>query len=138
MKNTTYVEQLAKVPLFRACDHKQLTKIDQLFERYDAAEGEVMVKQGDVGHELYVIVDGKATVERDGEEVATLGAGQWFGELSLLDGARRDATVTMTEGGRVLILMQQHLFGLLETTPTFTRQLLIGLARRLHEADLKD
>lgn len=135
MATKTDLEQLARVPLFQACDKKQLQQVDRLVERYDASEGEVMVKEGELGHELYVLVDGKAEVSRAGEVVATLGPGQWFGELSLLDGARRDATVTMVTPGRLLLLTQRELFGLLETAPTFNRRLLVGLAQRLHEAE---
>ena len=132
----TDLEQLASVPLFSACDSKQLAQIDRLVERYDAKAGEVMVQQGDVGHELYVLVDATAEVTRGDRLVAELQPGQYFGELSLLDGARRDATVTMTSGGRVLVLSQRELFGLLDAVPAVARRLLVALARRLHEADL--
>lgn len=135
MASRTDLEQLAQVPLFQACDKKQLQQVDRLVERYDAEEGEVMVTEGEVGQELWVLVDGKAEVSRAGQVVATLGPGQWFGELSLLDGARRDATVTMTSRGRLLLLAQRELFGLLESVPAFNRRLLVGLAQRLHEAE---
>lgn len=129
------LQQLQRVPLFSACDAQQLGKVDQLVERYEARDGEVVVRQGEPGHELYVLVDGTAVVTRDDVPVAMLDAGQYFGELAVLDGAPRDATVTMTSPGRLLVLQQRELFALLETQPAVARRLLVGLARRLHEAD---
>lgn len=136
MPSRSDLQQLARVPLFSACDDRALAQVDKLVERYEAKDGEVMVREGDVGHELYVLVDGTAAVSRDGRAVAMLAPGQWFGELAVLEGGTRDATVTMTSPGRVLVLQQRQLFALLETAPAVSRRLLIGLARRLHEADL--
>ena len=130
------LQQLARVPLFSARNDRVLAQVDRLLERYDAKSGEVMVRQGEVGHELYVLVDGTAAVSRDGVAVAVLEPGQWFGELAVLEGGTRDATVTMTSAGRVLVVQQRELFALLETAPAVARRLLVGLARRLHEADL--
>lgn len=135
MRKQTELQQLRQVPLFSACDDDQLAQVDRLVERYDAREGEVVVREGEAGHELYVLVDGTAAVTRGGSLVAMLDAGQWFGELAVLDGTPRGATVTMTTPGRLLVVQQRHLFGLLETAPAVARRLLVGLARRLHEAD---
>ncbi len=128
-------QQLRRVPLFSACDDAQLRQISRLVERYDARSDEVLVREGEPGHELYVLVDGTAAVTREGALVAMLDAGQWFGELAVLDGTPRGATVTMTTPGRLLVVEQRHLFALLETAPAVARRLLVGLARRLHEAD---
>ena len=69
--------------------------------------GKDIVTQGSLGHEFYLIVDGKAEVSRDGTTVAELGPGQYFGELALLDGAVRNATVTATEPTDLLVLGQR-------------------------------
>ena len=135
MTSKTDLQQLAQVPLFSACDDKQLALVDRLVERYDAKDGEVMVREGETGHELYVLVDGTALVTRGGTPVAGLEPGQYFGELAVLDGGPRDATVTMTSAGRLLVVPQRELFGLLDSTPAIARRLLVGLARRLHQAD---
>jgi CRP-like cAMP-binding protein len=131
----TDLAQLAGVPLFSACDDRALAALDRLVERYDAADGEVVVREGEPGSALYVLVDGTAVVARAGAPVAVLGAGQYFGELAVLDGGPRNATVTMTSAGRVLVVQQRELFGLLDAHPEVARRLLLGLARRLHEAD---
>lgn len=127
--------RLAEVPLFSALTDKQLRQIDRVVERYDAKVAEVLVREGEFGHELYVLLDGEAEVSRGGQLVATLRPGQWFGELAVLDGERRNATVTMTEPGRLLVLQQRELLALLDQVPVVAQRLLVGLARRLHEAD---
>ena len=135
MARRTDLEQLARVPLFSACDDRALAALDRLVERYDAADGEVVVREGEAGSALYVLVDGSAVVDRGGVPVAVLGEGQFFGELAVLDGGPRNATVTMTGRGRLLVVQQRELFALLDTNPSVARKLLLGLARRLHEAD---
>ena len=101
----------------------------------DLAAGEPLVREGDVGHEFYIIVDGKATVSRGGRELATLGPGDFFGELALLDGHRRNATVTSATPLDVLCVGQQEFAALLSDLPQLSRKLLTGMARRLHELD---
>ena len=135
MTSKAELAQLAKVPLFSACSDKELAQLDRLVERYDAKDGEVVVREGEPGHELYVLVDCTALVTRDGVPVAGLEPGQYFGELAVLDGGPRDATVTMSSAGRVLVVQQRELFALLDRAPVVARRLLVGLARRLHEAD---
>lgn len=87
------------------------------------------------GSEFYVIVDGKATLTRGGREVAVLGPGNYFGELALLDGQKRDATVTTSTPADVLVVGVREFVSLLEDVPQLTRKLLAGMARRLHELD---
>ncbi len=135
MSRKADLDQLARVPLFSACDDRALAALDRLVERYDAADGEVVVREGEPGTALYVLVDGTAVVDRGGAPVAVLGEGQYFGELAVLDGGPRNATVTMTAAGRVLVVQQRELFALLDD-PAVARRLLLGLARRLHEADV--
>ena len=81
----TYLEHLASVPLFAACSQKDLQRIARASDEVQIPEGRTLVKQGDVGRECFVLVEGKVKVERNGRKVATLGPGAYFGELSLLD-----------------------------------------------------
>jgi CRP/FNR family transcriptional regulator, cyclic AMP receptor protein len=94
-----------------------------------------MTTEGRVGYEFYVIIDGKATVTRAGKQIAVLGAGDSFGELSLLDRAPRNATVTAETDVDTLILGQREFSALLDLVPTMAHKLLIGLARRIHDVD---
>ena len=124
---------LRAVPMFSACNDKELGQILRLVEEIDVEAGQALVREGRVGHEFYVVVAGKAEVTQDGRLVAVLGPGDWFGELALLDPHPRAATVTMTEQGSVLEMTQREFWQLLGDVPLLARKLLQGLARRLHE-----
>jgi CRP-like cAMP-binding protein len=76
-----------------------------------------------------------ATVSRGGERLATLGPGDYFGELSLLRDTARNATVTADSDLEVLVLDRRHFLGTLAEAPGLARKLLVGMVRRLHEAD---
>ena len=133
MRNSSRSAALRAVPMFAAFADKELDAVAKVIEVVDVKAGEVLVKQGDRGHEFYVISDGAADVVRDGTTVATLKPGDFFGELAVLDPQPRTATVEMTTEGQVLILSEREFFGMLQSAPTLSRKLLIGLARRLHE-----
>jgi CRP-like cAMP-binding protein len=136
MKRLDQFEQrLGKVPLFRACSKQDLRRIARLADPDDVKEGEVLVKEGNQGHELYVILSGQASVTRKGRKVATLGPGDYFGELAVLHPAPRTATVTAKTPMEVLIVTSRELSVLLEDVPLVARKLLTGMAGRLQEAD---
>ena len=85
---------LRGVPLFADCDDRELAEIAALARPQTAEAGTVLVTEGEPGTDFYVIVDGRATVSVGGATVAELGAGSFFGEMALLDGGERVATVT--------------------------------------------
>lgn len=135
MRKESRVTALKTIPMFAAFATKELEAVAKLIEVVDVAAGEVLVKQGQRGHEFYVISDGVADVLRDGNTVATLQPGDFFGELAVLDPQPRNATVQMKTEGQVLILSEREFFGLLGSAPSLSRKLLIGLARRLHASN---
>jgi CRP-like cAMP-binding protein len=94
-----------------------------------------LIREGETGREFYVIIEGKAAIKRGGREIGTLGAGDYFGELALLDGQKRDATITTTAPTEVLVIGVREFVTLLEDVPQMTRKILGGMARRLHELD---
>lgn len=130
-----YEDYLRSVPMFSACRTKELTHIAQLIERVEVKEGDVLVKEGSRTREFFIIMEGEAEVARRGNALARLQSGSYFGELALLDPAPRNATVTMTTGGQILVLTQHDFFSLLREVPTLVKALLTGLARRVHELD---
>ncbi len=99
--------------------------------------GRVLVTEGSTGSEFFVIIDGSANVSRRGRKVATLGPGDGFGELALLDKAPRNATVTAQTSMEIVVLGQREFGGLIDEVPGFARKLLAGMARRLRESDAK-
>src|SRR4051794_21137210 len=88
------LERLAAVPLFRSSSKRELEKIDRAADEVVVEAGRVLVTQDQTGRDCYVIMSGTASVSRDGREIATLGPGQSVGELAVLDGGPRTATVT--------------------------------------------
>jgi CRP-like cAMP-binding protein len=129
------MDRLSQVPMFSACSRKDLGLIARYADELSVDADEVIFKQGEAGREFYVIVEGKASVTRGGREIAVLGPGSYFGELALLDGQKRDATVTTTTPADLLVVGIREFSTLLEDVPQITRKLLAGMARRLHELD---
>ncbi len=96
----------------------------------------MVVTEGAAGTEFFVILDGRARVERHGKEVALARPGSFFGDLALLDRAPRNASVIADSELELAKLGQRAFDGLLEH-PGFSKKLLAGLARRLREADAR-
>ncbi len=128
--------RLQGVPWFAACTEEQLNELARIAERLDIQAGEVILREGRLGRELFVILDGKATVTRDGRVVNRLQAGDYFGELSAIEAAPRSATVTAATDLDVLIIGPREFEAMMEI-PGFRNALLIGMSRRIREADDK-
>lgn len=133
-----YLEHLTHVPMFSACSKKDLEAISKVADEVIFQPGEALMKEGATGREFFVIMDGAAEVSRRGRRLGTIGAGDFVGELALLDRAPRNATVTATTALTVLVLGQREFNGVLATVPAMTHKLLVGMARRLHELDEKN
>lgn len=132
-----YLDYLAAVPLFSVCDRSELKAIAAHATLLSVGSGRTLIREGDRGREAFIIVEGAAEVVRQGVVVDKLGPGAFFGELSLLDPAPRDATVTATDELEALVLGENEFTGLLAEVPSLTRSLLAGMARRLREYDLR-
>ena len=130
------IEILAQLPLFAACNKRQLGQIAALTVPAELKKGTVMTRQGAAGGLAFIIVTGRAEVVRDGKRLALLGPGDVVGELSLIDGEPRSATVTATSDLEVLELDRADLLKLVTKVPPVMRKLLESLARRLRDADL--
>ena len=130
-----YLGHLAKVPLFSLCGKGELRQVARRSTKVNLEEGKVFVRQGSVGREFFVILDGRAEVTREGKPVAELGPGDFVGELSLLDPAPRDATVTALTPMTVMVLTPPEFEAALKEARGMTRKLLAGMALRLRELD---
>ncbi|MFL6238875.1 MAG: cyclic nucleotide-binding domain-containing protein [Actinomycetes bacterium] len=130
-----YEDYLRAVPMFSACRPRDLAHIAGLVERVEVKAGDVLVKEGTRTREFFIILAGEAEVSRRGAALTTLKSGSYFGELALLDPAPRNATVTMTTRGQMLVLTQHDFFAILRDVPTLVRALLSGLAQRVHMLD---
>ena len=99
--------QLKEVPFFSTLSKRELTTVAQQIDEIDVAPGRVLAREGDLGHEFFVIVDGTAEVTRGEARLAELGPGDFFGEMALVDEERRTATVTATTPMRMLVMTRQ-------------------------------
>lgn len=97
--------------------------------------GDEMTRQGSVGREAFVILSGVASVIKDGAEVARLGPGDHVGELSLLDGGPRSATVRAETDMDLLVLSKPAFNAVLDEVPTLAHKLLVSMAERLRESE---
>jgi len=132
-----FTDHLAQVPLFSACSKKELNMLAKRAEDVKVDAGKVLVSEGAAGAEFFVIVEGEARVSRHGQDVATLGPGQFFGDLALLDRAPRNATITAITPMELVVLGQREFSALIDEVPGFAHKLLAGLARRLRAYDAK-
>ena len=107
---------------------------DAVYE-LNVAAGKVLTEQGGSGHEAFVIVKGEAGVEVSGKQVAKLGPGAHFGELALLDGGPRTATVTALTDMTVLVISQRAFFSLLDEVPGLSRKILTTMAGIVRDLD---
>lgn len=136
-RRSLMVDMLRKVPLFSGLSQRHLDLIARHADEVRMDGGKVLARQGEGGLEFLLIVEGSARVERDGKVLARLGAGDFFGEMSLIDGKPRSATV-IAETPIVLLLIHKRSFSeLLDTVPGLQKKVLIKLCERLREADAR-
>jgi CRP/FNR family transcriptional regulator, cyclic AMP receptor protein len=126
-------ELLAGCPLFKGIDAEGLALLAQLATSVDFPAGHVIARQGEIGTGFFVIVSGLVRVVRDGDVVARLGPGEFFGELSVLDRMPRNATVAAEEPTSCLALASWDFDKVLLEEPALTLTILRGVARRLRE-----
>lgn len=129
------VEALKQAPLFDGLSRKQLAELAKVAEDVDIAAGKVLCRQGDSGHEFFVIMEGEAEVTQDGKHVATCRAGEFFGEIALIEQVPRTATVTAKTPIRFFVITSQNFLRLLDEQPGIERRVLRALARRLIPLD---
>jgi CRP/FNR family cyclic AMP-dependent transcriptional regulator len=135
MKNKrTSIEHLHQVAEFRGCSRRQLESVARLAERVEVNQGEILTKEGRIDREFFMILSGSVAVTRGGRRIATLGPGQFFGELAAVSPAPRSATVTALSDLTVLIIGPRELTQMFEI-PGFRDSLLTSMATRLRSVD---
>lgn len=124
-------EALRRAPFFADLPKRHLRSIARFTTETGYKEGAVVVKEGTIGSAFYVILDGRAKVVRGTRTIARLAPGDFFGEISLLDGGPRMASVVAQTPLRVLDLAGKDFRDLLAGEPTLTLRILAVVAQRL-------
>jgi CRP/FNR family transcriptional regulator, cyclic AMP receptor protein len=130
-RQDTKVEALKRSPLFEDLSRKQLAHLAGLTDDLEVPAGTVVCKEGNRGREFFVIIEGEATVTRDGKQVATIASGDFFGEIALLERVVRTATVSAAPPLSFFVITDQAFRAVLNTDPGIERKILRTLARRL-------
>jgi CRP-like cAMP-binding protein len=129
------LEMLAGVPLFTQLGKRELQRVGQLADVLDRPAGRTLMRQGESGSEAMVIVTGRAKIERDGHVVDEIGPGAVVGEMALLSGRPRVATVTLLTDARLLLLARREFQALMDEMPSVRSQIMECLAMRLMQAE---
>ena len=137
MKDLTTDERLAQIPLFAGLSKKELGSVSSLATRLDVVVGKELTKQGEIGNEFVIVLDGEVDVVIDGEVVATRGPGDYFGEIALLGERPRTATVVAKTAVAIEVIGRREFRALVADQPGIEAQLQTAMAERL-DADHLD
>jgi CRP-like cAMP-binding protein len=129
------IEHLKGVPLFESCSLRQLRRVARIARVLTVPADTVLTRAGEPGDEFFLILDGAARVDVSAEKHVSLPPGAFFGEMSLLDGGPRSATVVADTPVRLLVISRRHFSVLLKEVPGLTQTLLTTLSRRVRQAE---
>jgi CRP/FNR family transcriptional regulator, cyclic AMP receptor protein len=127
----TKVDALRNAPLFEGLSKKEVAELAQRAEDMELEPGTVLCREGEIGHEFFVIIEGEVEVERKGQSLGTRGPGDFIGEIALLEEVERTATVTAKTPARVMVLTRTAFRRLVEQHPNVELKVLRTLGRRV-------
>ena len=127
------LEVLRGVPLFTGLGRRELERLGELGDEVDLPAGRTFVREGERGHEFFVILDGRVRIERGGQTLTTLGRGDFLGEIALVDGGPRTATAICEDDARLLVISHREFHSLLEEFPKIAVEILQALGRRVRQ-----
>jgi CRP-like cAMP-binding protein len=132
----TKMEAIKRVPLFANCSKRELARVASIFDEVELPEGKELIREGERGREFFVLLDGTVDVRQGKRKLRTMNAGDSFGEIALIAGTPRTATVTAKSRVRVLVVTDRAFKALLESVPKIQLKVLQSLAERLAPAHL--
>jgi CRP/FNR family transcriptional regulator, cyclic AMP receptor protein len=131
LRKNAKVELIKGVPLFAECSRKQLDEIASIADEIDLREGKELTSEGRPGREFFVLIEGSADVKKGSRRINQMGAGDFFGEISLVTRRPRTATVVATAPVRALVITDRSFRALLEHQPEIQGKVMSALAARL-------
>ena len=127
------IELLKRVPLFADCSKTELARIAQIADEIGFPAGRTLIEEGKPGREFFVIAEGTVEVRRGGRKLPQRGDSSSFGEMALLTGKPRSATVTTTSPVRALVISDRAFKQLLTDVRSLSPKLLANVAARVAE-----
>lgn len=124
------MEALAKAPLFEGLSKKELTQLARMTDDLEVEAGYVLCKEGQRGHEFFVVMDGDVEISRGGRRLES-GSQDFFGEIALIADVRRTATVIAKTPLRFFVITARDFRVMLDDHPTVERKVLRAVAKRL-------
>ena len=131
LRKNAQIELIKGVPLFGGLSKRELDEVAGIADELAMDAGSELTHEGAAGHEFLVLVEGTADVRRKGRKVNTLRSGDFLGEIALITGVPRTATVTTTASARMLVITARDFRSLLRRTPSIQLKVLEALASRL-------
>jgi len=129
------IQHLARVPLFSGCTNEELARIAHISKIAESPAGTMLTEIGAPGNAFFFVIDGRVSVQTPTGSGDPLRPGDFFGEMSLLDGEPRSATIIATTDVRLLIVERSHFWRLLDETPDLVRRILVVLSRRVRRLE---
>jgi CRP-like cAMP-binding protein len=129
------LDLLGRVPLFARLGKQELERLGQLTDEVEIGLDRVLAQQGATGHEFFIVLDGRLMVLDGRKPIAMLGPGDFFGEIALLDGRPRTATVRAEGITRLLVIGHREFHALMDEFPTVRTAVLEAVAERLRDAE---
>lgn len=128
-------ETLGDIPLFSGCTRNELNQLAAIVKEVDFSAGQTICKEGARGIGMHIVVEGDTKVQIGGRTRRKLGPGAFFGEIALLDGGPRTATVIADTDVKTLSVPQWEFKSMLEEHPTLALKMLEETCQRLRNAD---
>lgn len=129
------LDHLRRVPLFRGLKPREMERLGQLADEIVVGMDTLLTEQGHLAHEFFIVMDGHLTVIEDGRPVAQLHPGDFFGEIALVDGRPRTATVRAEGLTRLLVVGHREFHALMDAFPSVRDVVLAELAERLRRVE---
>jgi CRP/FNR family cyclic AMP-dependent transcriptional regulator len=135
LSKTEKIAILERLPLFESCTKKELADVAAVALEAERVQGSFLTREGRDGGLLFVIVEGQARVSRNGRRIGTLGPGDVVGELSLIDGHARSASVEATTDVVLLEITSDDFRKLVRRSPKFVKNLLAALSVKVRQTE---
>ena len=129
------LELLKRTPLLAGLGRKDLEEVGRLADEVDLKVDHVLMREGDVGREFFVIVEGQVRIDKGGRSIRTMGPGEFVGDIALVTERPRTATATTATPCRLLVLGHREFHQLMDQYPSIRLSVLEAMAMRLRDLE---